>query len=243
MLRDCDVAPIPLWQAFLELIVDDDDESGSADCVPADAPVNKLLDVFENAFNRPMGPPPQCADAQHRLTDRSSAQGRSKRKVKDVARERGWTLARSKTHLVYKRTVGGRRQTYVASKTPSDRRATRNQLRVLDALETNIDHNLAPPRFKVGARVDCNCDGGWRRGTVVDHHYLEDWMEKSAPYQVRLDHEGGVIFAPEDDDRYIRAVGAGGADGGASRGAAAEEGGGRKANYKGKGGKKGGKRR
>ena len=61
-------------------------------------------------------------------------------------------------------------------------------------------------RFDVGARVECCRDEGvWDRGTVVQHHYREpDWpLEAWAPYQIQLD-DGGLIFAPVDDDRCIR---------------------------------------
>jgi hypothetical protein len=130
-------------EAFLELEVEDDsgeDDGGDG------APTDELLEVFEEAFEEPLGMPfgaRQCVDAQHRLKDDRRS---SKRKVKDVLKAAGWTQVRSKKHLVYKRTVGGRRQTFVASKTPSDRRATINQLKDIDRLEKVIDHELGGSR-------------------------------------------------------------------------------------------------
>lgn len=62
------------------------------------------------------------------------------------------------------------------------------------------------PRFQLGCRVECSCDGGWKRGKVVDHWYREtDWPPEkpSAPYQIELDR-GQLIFAAYDDDRQIR---------------------------------------
>ena len=63
------------------------------------------------------------------------------------------------------------------------------------------------PRFAIGTAVECNMgpEMGWLRGTVVAHDYLEkEWLHP-APYQVRLEEEdGGLIYAPEDDDKFLR---------------------------------------
>ena len=234
-------------EAFLELEVEDDgDEDDGSDGAPTD----ELLEVFEEAFEEPLGRPfgeRQCADAQHRLKD---YRGSSKRKVKDVLKAAGWTPVRTKKHLVYKRTVGGRRQTFVASKTPSDRRATINQLKDIDRLEKVIDHELEPLRFPIGTRVECNCADCWKCGTVVDHRYYDnDEQELSAPYQVELD-DGDLIYAPQDDDRFIRQLGGNrssqtavpSAQSAAQSAAGSASGGGGK-QKKQKGGKRGGKRR
>ena len=62
----------------------------------------------------------------------------------------------------------------------------------------------AAPRFAVGAAVECNVgDDGWRRGTVVAQHYLEDGWERTVPYQVEL-ADGKLIYAPEDVDELVR---------------------------------------
>lgn len=69
------------------------------------------------------------------------------------------------------------------------------------------DHSHAgdkPRRFSVGTKVFCNT-GVWSPGVVVALDYREDdWEEgKTAPYQVEL-KEGGLIFAPLDEDEVIR---------------------------------------
>ena len=61
-------------------------------------------------------------------------------------------------------------------------------------------------RFAVGARVECWI-GTWAPGRVIKLHYHEASFEPGyfAPYQVELD-DGGLIYAPEDDDECIRAA-------------------------------------
>ena len=64
-------------------------------------------------------------------------------------------------------------------------------------------------RFAMGARVEC-CVGPneWLAGTVVALHYREpSWPRgRVAPYQVRLDEDGSLIFAPSDEDDVVRAA-------------------------------------
>ena len=45
-------------------------------------------------------------------------------------------------------------------------------------------------------------------GTVVQHMYRDEYMPPGmvAPYQVKLDGEKKLIYAPVDDDTYIRAI-------------------------------------
>ena len=63
---------------------------------------------------------------------------------------------------------------------------------------------LAALRFDVGDSVAC-CVGPneWAKGKVVDRMYREEGRAGFAPYQVELD-DGGLIFAPLDDDQVIR---------------------------------------
>ena len=60
---------------------------------------------------------------------------------------------------------------------------------------------ISPPRFVIGAHVQCNYNGSWVKGKVVAHNYEQEGVLH--PYQVKL--EGGVlIYAPDDADAYIR---------------------------------------
>ena len=63
-------------------------------------------------------------------------------------------------------------------------------------------------RFAVGSRVECNLGMYWERGTVVSINYRDprDLSSAPAPYQIQLD-SGGLVFAPEDSDSYIRREG------------------------------------
>ena len=61
-------------------------------------------------------------------------------------------------------------------------------------------------RFAVGMRVKCFVGGDkWAPGRVIKLHHHEASFEPDffAPYQIRLD-DGGLIYAPEDTDSYIR---------------------------------------
>lgn len=61
-----------------------------------------------------------------------------------------------------------------------------------------------PLRFIPGDRVECNV-GEWASGKVVQLWYFEPAMPEAVPYQVLLD-DGRLIFAPEDEDRCVRAA-------------------------------------
>ena len=67
---------------------------------------------------------------------------------------------------------------------------------------------LADLRFDVGDAVVCNTSSGWVDGNVVGRMYRDDYMPAGvvAPYQVKL-NDGTMIWAPEDDDDFIRAGG------------------------------------
>ena len=61
-------------------------------------------------------------------------------------------------------------------------------------------------RFAVGDAVECRTADGYVPGKVTQHLYRDDFMPPgvTAPYQIQLD-DGKLIWAPEDDDKYIRA--------------------------------------
>ena len=63
-------------------------------------------------------------------------------------------------------------------------------------------------RFPIGHRVRCflGVEEGWKTGTVINHYYREkDWVKgRIAPYQICLDGNDQLVFAPADEDRMIR---------------------------------------
>ena len=65
---------------------------------------------------------------------------------------------------------------------------------------------LASLRFDIGDPVECNTSDGWVAGVVAGRMYRDDFMPPGmvAPYQIEL-HNGTMIWAPEDDDDFIRA--------------------------------------
>jgi len=71
---------------------------------------------------------------------------------------------------------------------------------------TNSINDVKALRFGVGDRVECNV-GVWQPGTIIKTHYKEPSFEAgfTAPYQIQLDM-GNLIFAPDDEDRYIRKI-------------------------------------
>ena len=65
-------------------------------------------------------------------------------------------------------------------------------------------------RFPVGTRVECCISkgpDGWVPGEVVMHWYrAASWPTgQFAPYQIKLEESGNLIFAPQDSDHCIRA--------------------------------------
>jgi G3E family GTPase len=65
---------------------------------------------------------------------------------------------------------------------------------------------LAELRFDVGDPVECNTNDGWVAGVIAGRMYRDDFMPPGlvAPYQIEL-RDGTLIWAPEDDDDFIRA--------------------------------------
>jgi len=80
------------------------------------------------------------------------------------------------------------------------------------ASEENLAKKRDALRFKVGDRVECSMAGGMRQaGEVVQLLWRDEEMEQGqvCPYKVKLD-EGGVTWAPVDEDDCIRREEAGG---------------------------------
>ena len=69
----------------------------------------------------------------------------------------------------------------------------------------SLEAKAARLRFALGDRVECNA-GEWVTGTVVAHFYRDENMPQGmvAPYQIRLDDDDGLIWAPKDHDCVIR---------------------------------------
>jgi len=61
-------------------------------------------------------------------------------------------------------------------------------------------------RFALGAKVQCKTGAGWTKGVVVALMWRGEGMPPGmvAPYQVKLDDSGDLIYAPHDDDQLIR---------------------------------------
>ena len=88
-----------------------------------------------------------------------------------------------------------------------------NENTVLVLADTDEWIRIPKLRFRPGSRVECKirdssaANGGFHPGTVVGTFYREDHWRPGlcAPYQVRLDGERKLIYAPADNDSCIRA--------------------------------------
>ena len=88
-----------------------------------------------------------------------------------------------------------------------------NENTVLVLADTDEWIRIPKLRFRPGSRVECKirdssaANGGFHPGTVVGTFYREDHWRPGlcAPYQVRLDGERKLIYAPVDNDSCIRA--------------------------------------
>merc|ERR1712086_715451 len=61
-------------------------------------------------------------------------------------------------------------------------------------------------RFGIGDKVKCNTGDGWQKGEVVKLMYRDEHMPPGmvAPYQVKLEPNGNLIYAPQDLDELIQ---------------------------------------
>ena len=77
------------------------------------------------------------------------------------------------------------------------------------ATPENLKKKAETLRFAVGDRVECKTGcHEWSLGTVVAVLYREETGKMPpgmvAPYQIKLEEDDGLIFAPVDDDRVVR---------------------------------------
>ena len=74
------------------------------------------------------------------------------------------------------------------------------------ATPENIEKRIKQLRFALGDAVECNVGDGWAKGKVVDLQFKEPGMPPGmvAPYQVELEDDGGLIYAPNDSNEVIR---------------------------------------
>lgn len=72
---------------------------------------------------------------------------------------------------------------------------------------TTHEKKLKLLRFDVGDAVECKTPSGWSEATVVGRLYRDEGMPPGlvAPYQLRLEEHGTLIYAPEDSREVIRA--------------------------------------
>ena len=73
------------------------------------------------------------------------------------------------------------------------------------ATPENMKKKAAALRFAIGDEVECML-GAWHRGTVVALVYRDDAMPEGmvAPYQIRLEHNDELIWAPADNECVVR---------------------------------------
>ena len=76
------------------------------------------------------------------------------------------------------------------------------------ATEENKQAKIDALRFCIGDRVECNTGDDWTPGTVVAHMYRDDNMPAGmvAPYQIQLDEDDSLIWAPRDCNSVIRMI-------------------------------------
>jgi len=77
------------------------------------------------------------------------------------------------------------------------------------ATPENMAAKGAKYRFAVGDRVECRTGATeWTPGTIYALNYRDDQMPQGmvAPYQIELDDDEGLIWAPKDHDSVIRMI-------------------------------------
>ena len=66
--------------------------------------------------------------------------------------------------------------------------------------------SLPPPelRFSVGDKVKCIIERGWEPGIIANVDVLNG--ERLYPYGIKLDYNGDIVYAPCDNDMFIRKI-------------------------------------
>ena len=88
-----------------------------------------------------------------------------------------------------------------------DRETLERGLRACVISPASMAKKLKALRFAVGDTVECLSQSGWSKAIVVDQLYREHGMPPGlvAPYQLRLEEGGALIFAPMDSKEVVRA--------------------------------------
>jgi hypothetical protein len=65
---------------------------------------------------------------------------------------------------------------------------------------------LPPPelRFELGDKVKCRVEGGWEPGIIANIEVLNG--ERLYPYGIKMDYNGEFVYAPCDNDMFIRKI-------------------------------------
>jgi hypothetical protein len=66
--------------------------------------------------------------------------------------------------------------------------------------------NLPPPklRFDIGDKVKCRVERGWEPGIVAEKEVMNG--KRLYPYGIKMDHNGDFVYAPCDNDMFIRKI-------------------------------------
>lgn len=59
-------------------------------------------------------------------------------------------------------------------------------------------------RFEIGDNVKCRVEGGWEPGIIANIEVLNG--ERLYPYGIKMDYNGEFVYAPCDNDMFIRKI-------------------------------------
>jgi len=82
----------------------------------------------------------------------------------------------------------------------------KRQFMMCAATRQNTEKKIKNLRFQIGDKVMAMTGEGWTDAVIVAHMYRDQHMQPGAvaPYQMKLEGDGGLIWAPSDDDRCVR---------------------------------------